>query len=188
LSERAGRLATNPTATIHATPEIVWALLTEPAAYPRWAGRVLRVDPPGSATAGQRIDLGERLLGLPVRVPVEVVSLQESPRRLRLEMRLPFGIVQHELVSCASLGEESVFVSFNGDFELPPGWRGTLVSLLFGRALLDAPAGQLARLRRAAEALQHEHEAGGHGSAHQHPERHDEHPDHEEQPEHEGRD
>ena len=160
--ERAHVVA-SPTATIHASPDIVWTLLTEPATYSRWAGRVLRVEPPGAAHPGQRIELRERALGVGVRVRVDVVAVQESPRRLRLEVHLPLGILRHEVVSCAALGADAAFVSFNRDFELPPGWRGTAVRLLFGRALRDGPARQLDALRREAEAIAHEH---AHAHAH----------------------
>jgi len=108
------RLSTCPTATIHAPPDVVWLLLTDPAEYAHWGLHVGSVDPPRLAHAGQRIELQDRALGRSFPVTVELRDVRESPHRaLRLDVRLPFGVVNRELITCATLSEDACFVVFN---------------------------------------------------------------------------
>jgi hypothetical protein len=107
-------VTTCPIATIHAPAEVVWRLLTDPDEYLHWGLNVVAVDPPGPVHAGQRIELRERSLGRAFPVTLEIREVRETPHRsLRLDARLAFGIVNRELITCAALGPESSFVSFN---------------------------------------------------------------------------
>jgi hypothetical protein len=112
--DRAMRVTTCPTATIHAPIDIVWRLLTDPDEYVHWGGHVVAVDPPGTLRPGQRIVLHERTFGRWFAVRFDVRAVRDLPNRsIRVDVHLPFGVVNRELISCAALGPESTFVSFN---------------------------------------------------------------------------
>ena len=102
-----------PTDVIAASADAVWPLLTDPAQYERWTGAdVLRVSPPGAARRGQRIDFSVRALALtwPVRFAVGAVRDRES---LELDVFMPFGIVNHELIVLSRLDDARTRVTFN---------------------------------------------------------------------------
>jgi hypothetical protein len=108
------RVTTCPTATIRAPAPIVWRLLTDPDEYSHWGLDLAAIDPPGALRRGQRLRFRTRALGRTFLVDFDVLDVREAPHRaLRLDVHLPFGVVNHELVTCAVLGPESCFVSFN---------------------------------------------------------------------------
>ena len=108
------RITTCPTATIHAQPEVVWHLLTDPASYDLWTdARTVAVDPAGYAQAGQRLEMRVRRLGWTFPVRFDVRDVDESAGRMRLDVRLPFGVTNHETIKVSALGEAGTFVSFN---------------------------------------------------------------------------
>lgn len=108
------RIATCPTTTAHAQPEIVWHLLTDPASYELWSGATfVRATPPGYAHAGQRIELLTHALGLSFPVRFDIGEVDEENGRIRVDVALPFGVVNHETIKVSPLGEAGTFVSFN---------------------------------------------------------------------------
>jgi hypothetical protein len=99
---------TCPTDVIHATPERVWELLTNPACYD-WVG-VKVIDPPA-----RNLAVGDRLLFGPapgLRLSWTVLSI-EPLRALELDVKVPFGIRNHEIVVVSPVGIDSCRVTFN---------------------------------------------------------------------------
>jgi hypothetical protein len=75
---------------IGASPERVWATLTNGAAYPEWNPEIVRID--GPITAGARITAHVRLGSGAVRRVVQRVTALEAPRRMEWEGGLTFGL------------------------------------------------------------------------------------------------
>jgi hypothetical protein len=99
---------TCPTDVIHATPERIWELLTNPACYD-WLG-VKVIDPPARTLA-----VGDRLLFGPapgLRLSWTVLSI-DPLRTLELDVRVPFGIRNHETVVVSPVGVDGCRVTFN---------------------------------------------------------------------------
>jgi hypothetical protein len=89
---------------IQAPIETVWALLTNPADWGCFYDlRVLRVDPPGPMTAGQRLigETGPRWLHL--GVSFEFTLIDQQLHTLEFDGQLPFGLRVHESLDCAPL-------------------------------------------------------------------------------------
>jgi uncharacterized protein YndB with AHSA1/START domain len=74
--------------SIAATPDRVWALLTDAAAYPRWNPTVVKID--GSIAAGQRIRLVSTLD--PKRTFKLKVAEADAPRRMVWSSGMPLGL------------------------------------------------------------------------------------------------
>jgi len=99
---------TCPTAVIDASPDRVWNLLTNPVQL-GWLG--LKV----VAAPGRTLAVGDRLVFGPapgLRVSWDVLSVQPL-RMLELDVTVPFGIRNHEIVVMSPLGSGSCRVSFN---------------------------------------------------------------------------
>jgi hypothetical protein len=99
---------TCPTDIIHASPEHVWDLLTNPARLD-WVG-VKLVESPARTLA-----VGDRLVFRPVpglRLSWGVLTI-EPLRTLELDIRVPFGISNHEVVVVSHLSRDSCRVTFN---------------------------------------------------------------------------
>ena len=98
---------TCPTDIIHASPERVWELLTNPARL-GWL-RVKVVEAPVRSLA-----VGDRLVFGPapgLRLSWNVLSA-EPLRTLELDIKSPFGIKNHEIVVVSPLGSDSCRVTF----------------------------------------------------------------------------
>lgn len=99
---------TCPTDVIRATPDRVWELLINPARF-GWVG-VKVIDPPA-----RNLAVGDRLRFGPapgLRLSWTVLSI-EPPRRLELDIKVPFGIRNHETVVVSPVGLDSCRVTFN---------------------------------------------------------------------------
>jgi hypothetical protein len=148
----ANTYASCPTTIIAAPFETVWGLLTEPAGWDSFYDiRNVRVDPPGSAVAGQHFsgESGPRFLRL--RLDFTYTRIDPVEGRLGLEIRLPLGILVHEEMDCVRLGPDRCRVSYHCNFELPAGWRGAITRRLLSRELREGPVDSLLRLKEAAE-------------------------------------
>ncbi len=144
--------ASCPTEEVSAPIEVVWALLTDPACWGTFFDvRILRVEPPGFASIGQRVsgESGSRFLHLKVSFTYTLIDVEHH--RLGLDARLPLGITVREDLDCQPLGPARCRINYHCNFEFPPGWRGWLARKVLGRQLEVGPTDSLARLKRAAE-------------------------------------
>lgn len=102
-----------PTDVIAAPVETVWALLTRSERYDLWTGaQLVSADPGGPARPGQRIEFRVRALARAWRVRFEVGELRDR-ETLELDVYMPFGIVNHELVVLSRLDPSNTRVTFN---------------------------------------------------------------------------
>ena len=100
-----------PTDIVTATPERVWGLLTNPADYPSWADARPVGAPERLVAAGDRVVLRVGPAGA-FTVVFEFLKL-EPPSALTLDARLPFGIINHEVVRISRVAESRCRVTFN---------------------------------------------------------------------------
>ena len=144
--------ASCPTDVVNAPVEIVWSLLTDPAGWGDFYDmRVLRVDPPGPASVGQRLsgESGPRVLHL--GISFEYTDIDPEHHRLGVNVKLPLGITVREDMDLVALGETKCRVNYHCNFELPTGFRGWVTRRMLGRELDEGPVDSLRRLKAAAE-------------------------------------
>ena len=104
---------TCPVTTVAAPVGTVWPLLVEPANYRSWVdAEVVAVDPPGPLRAGQVLSLRTSAAGRSWPVRWDVLEVDPAEHRMALDIRLPFGIVNHEVITCRATSEERTFVAF----------------------------------------------------------------------------
>ena len=99
---------TCPTDIIHASPERVWELLTNPAQLD-WLGVKVVEAPARNLAVGDRLVFGPAP-GL--RLSWNVLSV-EPPRTLELDIKVPFGIRNHEIIVVSPLGLDNCRTTFN---------------------------------------------------------------------------
>jgi len=103
-----GSFETCPTDTIHASAERVWELLVNPARL-GWLGVKVVEAPARNLAVGDRLVFGPAP-GL--HLSWNVLSV-EPPRTLELDVKVPFGIRNHEIVVVSPVGRDSCRVTFN---------------------------------------------------------------------------
>ena len=140
-----------PSAVVETPVSVVWGLLLEPT---RWGNvfdlRVLSVDPPGPAVAGQEVR-GETGRNLHLKLTFRMKEIDSEHHRLRMDVNLPFGLAVREDLRCTPLDATHCQVDYRCDFGFPRGWRGILLRLLLNPNLDSGPEDSLSRLKRAAE-------------------------------------
>jgi len=104
-------IATCPTDVVYAPRERVWERLTRPEQLARWSRAKLREGPSRPLEAGDFVVLGVGV-GHWLRVTIEVKAL-EPFRQLTLDVHLPLGVVNHEVVVVTPLGTDRCRVTFN---------------------------------------------------------------------------
>ena len=131
-------------ATIEATPEAVWAVLVDGAAYPQWDPNVERVE--GRIAAGERIKVFTKLQ--PGRAFPVQVSAFEPPARMVWSGGMPLGLFRGvRTFTLTREGEARTRIHTREEF------RGPLLPLI-GRSIPDLnPSFQqfVAGLKRRAE-------------------------------------
>jgi len=108
-------LSTCPIATVHASADQVWSLLSAPERYALWWDAETRaIIPAGPAQPGQRIYAEPRALGRPwkVNIVVEVEQVDEAQRSLQLKTQLPLGITVYNHITCTPLDSATCRVAF----------------------------------------------------------------------------
>ena len=101
--------ATCPTDIVHASPERVWELLTNPARLDGWLGVKL------VQASARHLAVGDRLVFGPapgLRLSWNVLAVVPL-RTLELDIKAPFGIRNHEVVVVSPLRGDSCRVTFN---------------------------------------------------------------------------
>jgi hypothetical protein len=132
-------------AYIRATPECIWALLTDAPGYTRWNNTVEKVD--GKIARGERISVHPKIK--PGRVfPVKVAEFEPS-RRMVWTSGMPLGLFKGERMFTLTPGS-----SGDVEFSMREEYTG-LMAPLIGRSIPDLqPAFDEfgSDLKRAAEA------------------------------------
>jgi uncharacterized protein YndB with AHSA1/START domain len=100
---------TCPTDIVHASPQRVWDLLTNPARLDDWLGVKVIEAPARNLAVGDRLVFGPAP-GL--RLSSTVLSV-EPLSTLELDIKVPFGISNHEIVVISPAGSDSCRVTFN---------------------------------------------------------------------------
>lgn len=102
---------TCPTDLVEASAETLWALLTTPRLYEEWVDASLREGPDRPVVAGDRLLLGAGP-GHRMKVVFDVVGLTPM-REVVLDIQLPFGLVNHEVLRITPLGPRRCRVTYN---------------------------------------------------------------------------
>lgn len=112
---------------------------------------LLGLSPEGPAAVGQTIyaESGPSILHL--RLEFQFLKIDLAENVIELVGQLPFRLMVHESLSCASLGANQSRVSYNCSFSSPMDWRGVLMRLLLRRKFDTGPFDSLQRLKRTAE-------------------------------------
>jgi uncharacterized protein YndB with AHSA1/START domain len=82
------------TTTINATPEAIWAILTDAPAYPTWNATVSAVD--GRIAPGETVTVHAKIAAGRA-FPVKVVTF-DAPRRMVWSSAMPLGLFKGERV------------------------------------------------------------------------------------------
>jgi uncharacterized protein YndB with AHSA1/START domain len=97
-----------PTDVVRAPAERVWHLLTDSRALAQWTGTTW--------VEGQArlVHVGDRLVlrSGPLRITFDVLDLRR-PSQLVLDVRLPFGVTNHEQIQITAIDAHVSRVTFN---------------------------------------------------------------------------
>ena len=104
-------IQTCPTTIVRTPADRVWRLLTTPSELERWSGTWMLKGPDRPLAAGDQLSLAAGLFGS-VRVVFQVLAV-EPPRRLALEVRLPLGIINHEILIITRISDSECRVTYN---------------------------------------------------------------------------
>ena len=100
-----------PTDVVNAPAERIWQLVATPRELTRWSDTTVIDAPDRELRGGDRLVLGA---GLGYRLKV-IFHVREAarPRELALDIRLPFGVTNDEVIQITPLGENACRVTFN---------------------------------------------------------------------------
>lgn len=102
-----------PTASVNASAEQVWRLLSDPARYSLWWDATTQsILPAGPATPGQLIHAHSQALGKKWAVRIKVEAVEHGQRQLKLTTMLPFGITVYNQITCTPIDSEHCRVVF----------------------------------------------------------------------------
>ncbi|HXQ28690.1 MAG TPA: SRPBCC family protein [Gemmatimonadales bacterium] len=101
-------IQTCPTDVVAAPPERVWDLVTYAEPLARWSGTRLLAGP-----RNRRLMPGDRLVlaaALGLKVVFDIRAL-EPPHSLTVDVQLPFGVMNHEIIRITPAGDDRSRVS-----------------------------------------------------------------------------
>jgi uncharacterized protein YndB with AHSA1/START domain len=104
-------IAVCPTDVVLASADRVWDLLTIPGQFEPWSGAKVLKAPPHRLAEGDDLVLGDGPLHR-FQVKLHIIRA-ERPEELALEIRLPFGVVNHEVVRITAAAPDRCRVTFN---------------------------------------------------------------------------
>ena len=94
-------LSVCPAAIVAAPVEVVWRNLVQWERYSEWAGvQVERSEPEGSASAGQTIYFGGKVLGRTLRFTFKIEEVNPESHKLGLHAFFPLGLQEKTQVAC----------------------------------------------------------------------------------------
>jgi uncharacterized protein YndB with AHSA1/START domain len=97
-----------PTDILLAPAERIWHLLTDPRELARWTGTKLVEGPACPMSAGDHLVLRVGML----HIIFDVLDVR-PPWELMLDVRLPFGVTNHEQIQITPIDAHSSRVTFN---------------------------------------------------------------------------
>jgi hypothetical protein len=100
-----------PTCIANAPVEVAWSLLDPARLDEWWDAKIQRVMPSGPLAWGQHIVASAGPLGM-FTVTADVLDVDPRAHRLRMLIRLPFGMSNDETVTMAPLGLDQCRISF----------------------------------------------------------------------------
>jgi uncharacterized protein YndB with AHSA1/START domain len=110
-SPRSVTVVTCPAGLIRAPADRVWDLLTLPRELETWSGAKVLEGPSRPLVAGDDLVLGA---GLAHRFRVHFhIGRAEPPEELAIEIRLPLGVTNREVIRIAAAGLDRCRVTFN---------------------------------------------------------------------------
>jgi hypothetical protein len=104
-------IQTCPTDVVHAPASRVWELITVPRHYPTWSDSLVVDAPARAIVPGDRI----RLTTGPAnafKVMLEIIAVR-APEELTIDVHLPFGVLNHEVIRIGPITEQQCRVTFN---------------------------------------------------------------------------
>lgn len=103
-----------PVTTIRAPIHLLWEMLSQPSSYETWVdAELVAVEPPGPAAPGQVMRMRTRAMGRWWSVQFDVLDVVDSEHRIAVDVTLPLGIVNHEVIMCRAVSPEETQVGFN---------------------------------------------------------------------------
>jgi hypothetical protein len=102
---------TCPTDVVHATPARVWELISSPASICSWAEGTLVDGPARPLQAGDRVVMRSGPCRR-FRVEVHVLGLR-AQKEIALDVMLPFGVVNHEVIVLRAIDDGACRVTLN---------------------------------------------------------------------------
>ena len=97
-----------PTDVVLAPAERIWHLLTDPRKLAQWTGTTLVEGPARPMSVGDHVALGFGVL----RITFDVLDMR-PPLELTADVRIPFGITNHERIQITPIDAHSSRVTYN---------------------------------------------------------------------------
>ena len=103
-----------PAAVTRTPPDKIWEILEATDRLGEWTDvKVVSMDPPGPAQAGQVVVMGSPALGRRWSLSIEVTGLDPQHRWIDYVVRLPFGISNYEHLTLTERPDGGTLVRFN---------------------------------------------------------------------------
>ncbi len=100
-----------PTCIADASIEVAWSLFHPRQLDEWWDAKTRRVTPEGPLAVGQKVEAATGPLGI-FAVTAVVLEVDAVGHRLRMVIRLPFGMINDETVTVVALGPDRCRISF----------------------------------------------------------------------------